>query len=278
MPAEIIDTPLHSDEGQPLCIHRDWFESGWPVVMPLHQAMWTVMLLSTATARQLRGDLDAVAVQVFGDDPRRAPRGLGGRGLESPLAWLDTEAVEAARSPAEAAQITADARTHRAWCEEALRAAGLPAPSTVRDLAAVMERLGIARCEDGRWSMPEHLPRPEDVLRLPETLVGRLRHLRRVQDVEPAERALLDHVTHTLGRPAQFITTLQRLKQATGFGAGRLRDALDHLATDTGEIRLYRGQPPVTVAAEDLTGQSRFLIAMDWARIDDGRHVVVRTV
>lgn len=278
MPAEIIDTPIHSDEGQPLCIHKDWFESGWPLVMPLHQAMWTVMLLSTATARQLKGDLDAVAVRVFGDDPRRAPCGLGGQGLESPLAWLDAEAVEAARSPAEAAQITADAQTHREWCEEALRAAGLPAPSTVRDLAAVMERLGIARCEDGRWTMPERLPRPEDVLPLPEELVGRLQRLRRVQAVAPAERALLDYATHRLGRPAQFKTSLQRLEQATGFSTGKLRGTLDHLATDTGEIQLYRGRPPVAVAAKDLTGHNCFVIAVDWARFDGDRYQVVRTV
>ncbi|GCD32868.1 hypothetical protein OEIGOIKO_00586 [Streptomyces chrestomyceticus JCM 4735] len=277
MSAETTDAPTLPGDGS-LCIHNDWFESGWPVVMPLHQAMWAVMLLSTATARQLRGDLDAVAVLVFGDDPRRAPRGIGGQGLESPLVWPDAEAVEAADSPEEAARITADAQTHRAWCEEALRAAGLPAPSTVRDLATVMERLGIARCEDGRWTMPDCFPRPEDVLRLPEELLGRLRSLRRVQDSGPAERALLHHITHTLGRPAQFITTLQRLKQATGFGAGRLRDILDHLATGTGEIKLYRGRPPVTVAAKDLTGQSRFLISLDWARIDEGRNQTVRIV
>ncbi|MEV5599170.1 DUF6042 family protein [Streptomyces sp. NPDC052496] len=254
-----------------LCIRNDWFESGWEVVLPLHQAMWTAMLLSTAVAANLAGDLDTVVGRISVDAPAVVSYRLGDQGLESPLVWPDMEAVEVAASPEEAAQIIADAETRRAWCEEALRAAGLAMPSTVRDLVAVMQRLGIVRYHEangGYWTMPAKFPRPEDVLPLPEGLAGWLRDFRKVKAVGPAEDALLEYAARTLGCPAQFVTTLQRLKRATGFGTNKLRAALDRLATDTGEIRLYRGQPPVAVAVKDLTANSRFQIAVDWDRIN----------
>ncbi|OKH98886.1 hypothetical protein A6A06_25040 [Streptomyces sp. CB02923] len=266
--------PPQPGEGD-LCMHNDWFESGWPHVLPSHQAMWMAMLFSTATVRQLEGDLDTIAVQVFGDDPGRTPRGLGDQGLESPVAWLDEESLEAAGSQEEAAEITEDARVHRRRCEESLRAAGFPVPATVRELAAVMERLGITHRSGGYWSMPDRFPRPEDVLPLSGEIADSLLGLRKFQAVDPVERALLDYATHTLGSPAQFSTSLQRLERATGFDADELRAALDHLVSRDGEIQLHRGQPPAVIAAKDLTVHSRFQITLDWAGIDEARSPVV---
>ncbi|MET9699361.1 DUF6042 family protein [Streptomyces sp. NPDC006529] len=274
MPART--TPAHAPDGS-LSLHPDWFTSCWTLVLPpRHQAMVLAMLFATAMRRRAEGSLDDIAFQVLGDRDRQRKYRLGDDGLDSPLLWLDQEGVELAESPEEAARITAAAAAHRQWFEEALRSLPHPAPSTVRDLAAVMQRLGLARESEGRWSVPDELPRPDDVLPLPADLLERIRRIRRHDGVAPAEQALLAHFTDTLRRPERVSTSLQRLERATGLPADRIREALDHLADEQGDLAMYRGDPPAPVAARNLPAHARFQIVVDWRSVAEDRIQVVR--
>ncbi|WP_040108387.1 DUF6042 family protein [Streptomyces sp. 769] len=253
-----------------LSLHNDWFPSGWMHVLPRHHALLLTMLFGTATVRQLRGNLDTLAVQVFGDEPGRGISAFGDEGLDSPLLWLEDDDLEYAESPEDAAQIRADAEEHQAWFEAALRAASLPVPSTVRELAAVMESFGIVQQSEGRWSVPYHLPRPENVLALPDEILARLQSLRRHLTIEPAKQALLSYLADSLGYPAAVSTSLDRLERATGCSVDELREALDYLADEEDYgTKLLRGDPAIPVRARDLAVHARFQICMDWQQINE---------
>ncbi|WP_329620581.1 DUF6042 family protein [Streptomyces sp. NBC_01255] len=256
-------------------VHNGWFPSGWMHVLPGYQAMLMCMLLGTAATRPVTGTLDEVAREVFGDSPRDFLRGLG-EDLDSPVLWLDPATLDATEDAEEKAELRAEAAARRAAGEGALRAGGFPVPATIRDLVGTMLALGIARMEDGRWSMPEYLPLPEDVLDLPEDLRASIGELRRSEAVEPWRQALTDYLDHTLDRPGELFTTPGRLAEAVGLGPDELRAALDDLVED-GHVRLYRGIPRVPVAsARDLQDHQRFHLVPDWQRYDEDHVFVIR--
>ncbi|MHB6912730.1 DUF6042 family protein [Streptomyces sp. DB-54] len=208
-------------------------------------------------------------MHVFGDAPGKGCSVFGGDGLDSPLQWLEDD-LEYAESPEEAAQFRADAEEHQAWFEAVLREASLPVPSTVRELAAAMESFGIVQRSKEQWSVPDHLPRPEDVLALPDEVLARVRDLRRHLDVEPAKQALLSYLTDSLGYPATVSTSLDRLERATDCSVDELREALDYLANDADYgMKLLRGDPAAPIRARDLATHTRFQIAMDWQRFEE---------
>ena len=257
-----------------LALHNGWFTSGWMHVLPKYQAMFMCMLLSTAATRPVTGTLDEVVREVFGDSPRDFLHGLGDD-LDSPVLWLEPDTLDAAEDAEEEARIRAEAAAHRTGCEGALRAGGFPVPETIRDLVGTMLALGIACTEDGRWWMPQDLPRPEEVLELPENLRETFRRLRHRDAVAPCKQALTDYLDRTLGRPGELVTTPGRLAESVRVSPDELRAALDALAEDE-HVRLYRGIPRVPVAsARDLQDHQRFHLVPDWEQYDEDHVYVV---
>ncbi|MFD5271779.1 DUF6042 family protein [Streptomyces sp. NPDC058335] len=183
--------------GEYLSLHNDWFPSLWTHVLPRHQPMMIAMLFGTATVQRLEGDLDDVVSQVFGEGAVHALQ-LGDEGLDSPVLWVDDEDLTDT-TPEEAEEIRAAAAAHQEWLAAALRERSLPAPTTVRELAATMQALGLVRRMGRRWDTPHRLPLPEDVLPLPEELLQRLR-IRAIRTLQPAEQALLTYFTATQSR------------------------------------------------------------------------------
>ncbi|MCX5393944.1 DUF6042 family protein [Streptomyces sp. NBC_00094] len=259
-----------------IAVHQDWFAVGWPHVLPRHQAFLMCMVLSTAATRPVTGTLDEVVRELFGDSLAAFLRGLG-EDLDSPVLWLQPDDLAYAEGAEEEARLRAETAAHRAACEDALRAGGFPVPATIRDLVDTMVALGIARTTDGRWSMPERLPLPEDVLALPERLRETFRALRRSDAVAPWKHALARYLDDGLGRPGELFTTPGRLAETTGLDPDDLRTALDDLVEE-GDARLYRGVPRVPVAsARDLQDHQRFHLVLDWDHYDENHFVVART-
>lgn len=256
-------------------VHDDWFTSGWTFVLPRHQALLMCVVLSTAAARPVTGTIDEVVRELFDDSLGAFLRDLG-EDLDSPVLWLQPDDLAWAKGAEEEARVRAEATAHRAACEGALRAGGFPVPETIRDLVGTMLALGIAHTTEGRWSMPDRLPRPEDVLELPEELRESLRRLRRSDAAEPWKHALTDYLDHTLGRPGELFTTPGRLAEAVRLSPDELRSALDDLVEDE-HIRLYRGIPRVPVAsAGDLQDHQRFHLVTDWEQYDEDHVYVLR--
>lgn len=261
--------------GADLAVHDDWFPSGWTRVLPRHQALLMCLLLSTAASRPVTGTLDEVVQEVFGDSLGDFLRELG-EDLDSPVLWLQPDDLAWAKGAGEEDRVRAEAEARREACEGALRAGGFPVPTTMRELVGTMLALGIAHTAEGRWTMPERLPLPEKVLRLPQDLREIFRKLRHSEAVAPWKQALIRYLDEGLGRPGDIFTTPGRLAEAVRLSAGELRAALDYLADD-GHLRLYRGIPRVPVAsARDLQDHQRFHLVPDWERYDEDHMFVVR--
>jgi hypothetical protein len=247
----------------------DWFTSGWMHVLPRHQSMMMTMTLGTAAAEGMRGSLDEITRIIYGDDLGPAWRNIGIT-LDSPVLWLEEDDLED-EDEAEQQRIRADAEEHRALCEAAYRDAGVPVPTTIRELAGTMMALGIAsQDEDGYWAMPDGLPFPEDVLRLPKEMTARFRDIRRTQELEPAEQAIIHHLTEELSYPEEVFTSLDRLAEAVELDAAEVSAGLDYLV-EQGDARLYRGKPRTEVSAKDLPGHARFYLVPDWEHFAEHR-------
>ncbi|WP_240360994.1 DUF6042 family protein [Streptomyces clavuligerus] len=123
---------------------------------------------------------------------------------------------------------------------------------------------------------PQPAPPARERAHLPDELLQRLRKIRWIHTLQPAEQALLAYFTGTLNHPDQVTTSLERLERATGFAPDDLRPALDYLADETGEITMHRGMPPGPVAAKDLPVHARFRISIDWDTVAEDRICVVR--
>ncbi|MFE0737367.1 DUF6042 family protein [Streptomyces sp. NPDC058855] len=261
MTAHAATAGATEDLSSAVFMHPDWFESGWNFVLPKHQSFLLALFLSTAVRRGLSGTLEEVAEEVGADGLLDR---LGGS-LDAPVRWMEPDGLgeDGEDAAQEEAAIRAEAEASRAACEEALRAAGLPLPTTVRGLAETMTALGIASRQDGIWVMPERLPLPEDVLTLPDGLRARLRELRHVQAVAPAEQALVAHLTDGLGHPAEVFTSIDRLARALGLTEDETRGGLQRLV-DTGDVRLERGLPRVGTTPGDLASHERFHLVPDW--------------
>ncbi|MEU6104477.1 DUF6042 family protein [Streptomyces flaveolus] len=262
-------SPQVATRPENLSFPSDWFTSGWMHVLPRHQSMMMTMILGTAAAEGMRGSVDDVTRVIFGDDFAQAFRGLGDS-LDSPVCWLEEDDLEDA-DEAEQQQIKDSVAEHQATCEAAYREAGVPVPTTIRGLADTMTALGIAsQDEDGYWSMPDGLSYPEEVLQLPEETAARFKKMRHVQQLEPAEQAIIHHLTEDLGSPAEVFTSLGRLAEAVEMDVDEVAAGLDHLV-EQGDARLYRGSPRVEVAAKDLPGHARFYLVPDWEHFAENR-------
>jgi hypothetical protein len=229
-----------------------------------------MMILGTAAAEEMRGSLDQITRIILGsDDLGPAWRNIG-TSLDSPVLWVEKEDLEDEDATGQE-RIKVAAEERRAACEAAYREAGVPVPTTIRELAETMVALGIAsQDEDGTWWMPEDLPLPEKVLSLPEDMAARFREYRRVQALEPAEQAIIHHLSKELGHPDEVFTSLDRLAEVTEMTVDEVRPALDYLV-EQGDARLYRGDPRSEVAAKDLPGHARFYLVPDWEHFAEHR-------
>jgi hypothetical protein len=257
-----------------MAMHNDWWPSGWTHVLPQHQGMMLCMIFGTATTRGLTGDLDDITRQIFGDELRGVFNSLGDN-LDSPILWLDQDEVDDAESDEEREEIRAAAKRRETTLTGALHAIGMTPPATIRDLGQLMVHFGIATTEDGAWAMPEVLPRPDDVLTLPEDVRERLATMRRFEETQVADQAIIRHLVDDLGHPEELFTSLDRLKDITGEDIDTLRAALDHLV-ELGDAQLYRGSPRVIVAAKDLPSHARFHLVPDWDRFHEHRMYIRR--
>ncbi|MFE4311908.1 DUF6042 family protein [Streptomyces sp. NPDC056891] len=267
------DTDQDRSAGQ-LSLHNDWFPSGWSSHLPRHQAMTLCMLFGTATVRGLRGSIDDVLEQQFGGEPGRF-FGRVGDSLDSPVAWMDPDALEYAETEEERNRLRVDAEEHRARCEQLLRTAGLPVPTTIRELADTMLAVGIATRHDDEWSMPDRLPGPETVLALTDDERAEIGDLRRIWECGPADQALMDHLVDDLNRPAEVFTSVDRLARATDLDEDDLRHALGRLIQE-GDARLERGRGRERTALDDLKGHERFHLVLDWQHFEENRIIVGR--
>ncbi len=250
----------------------DWFTSGWMRVLPQHQSMLLVMAMSTATVEGMRGSIEEITHVVFGgndDDLGPAWRNMGTT-FDSPVLWLERDEIED-EDEVEQERIKASSRQRQEACEAAYQQAGVPVPTTIRELADTMMALGIAsQDEDGYWSMPDVLPYPEEVLPLPDQMARRFREMRRTQQLEPAEQAIIHHLTEDLGRPGEVFTSLDRIAEAVEMNTDEVAAGLDYLV-EQGDARLYRGSPRVVVAAKELPSHARFYLVPDWDHFAENR-------
>jgi hypothetical protein len=257
-----------------MAMHNDWWPSGWHHVLPQHQGMMLCMIFGTATTRGLKGDLDDITRHIFGDELRGVFQSLGNN-LDSPILWLDQDEVDDAESDEEREEIRTAAKCRESALTGALHAIGKTPPATIRDLGQLMVHFGIATTEGGAWAMPEVLPRPDDVLTLPEDVRERLTTMRRFEASEAADQAIVRHLVDDLGHPDELFTSLDRLEGITGEDIDTLRGALDHLV-ELGDAQLYRGNPRVVVAAKDLPSHARFHLVPDWDRFHEHRMYIRR--
>lgn len=257
-----------------LSMHTGWWSSGWGHVLPQHQGMLLCMILGTATVREVEGDFDEVVRQIVGDSREGLFRLLGDD-LNTPIMWLDEEELESAESDEERDEIRTSAVEHEATLTGALQAAGLPVPTTTRELVQTMLDLNIVGCEDGVWTMPEEFPLPEDTLTLPEPVLARLRKMRHFAYTEPADQGIVRHLIEDLDYPNEVFTSLDRLVTITEEDLEKVRAALDQLV-ELGDAQLYRGDPRVVVAAKDLSAYQRFYLVPDWETFNENRMTIRR--
>ncbi|MDX2561136.1 DUF6042 family protein [Streptomyces sp. TX20-6-3] len=260
------DTDQDRGSGQ-LSMHDDWFASGWSSYLPQYQAMLLCMFFGTAAVRGLRGTIDEVLEQHF--DGEHGPYfGRVGGSLDAPVAWTDPESLEYAGTEEERNRLRADAEEHQARCEQLLRTAGLPVPTTIRELADTMLAVGIATRHGDAWSMPDRLPGPETVLALTDDERAEIVNRRRLWERGPEEQALTDYLVDGLSRPAEVFTSVDRLAKATGMAEDDLRRALGRLIHQ-GDARIERGPGRERTALDDLKGHERFHLVLDWEHFEE---------
>ncbi|MGW8887992.1 DUF6042 family protein [Streptomyces sp. NPDC055749] len=255
-------------------LHSDWFGSRWSWVLPRDQSFMVAVILASAADHGVEGSLDDITRAILGDSFSGLFEDLE-HGWDAPVRWLRDEDFEDPEEGETEEQLRASAVAHQALCEGMLRAAGAPVPTTLRELVDAMAALGIVSSGEGRWSMPELLPRPEDTLAMPAEMAAEFRAYRRRSALTPFRNALLRHLTDGLGYPEELFTSLDRLSTATGVDVTDLRPALDSVVED-GDIRLYRGTPRSPVAAQSLAGHTRFHLVPDWDHYSADRLQVVR--
>ncbi|MFD3998878.1 DUF6042 family protein [Streptomyces sp. NPDC058548] len=265
------DTDQDRNSGQ-LSMHNDWFPSGWSSHLPQYQAMMLCMLFGTATVRGLRGSIDEVLEQHLDDGHGSFFARVGGS-LDAPVAWMDPDALEYAETEEEKSRLRVEAEEHQARCEQLLRTAGLPVPTTIRELADTMLAVGIATRHGDVWSMPDRLPGPETVLALTDDERAVIVDRRRAWECGPAEQTLIDYLVDDLKRPAEVFTSVDRLAKATDLDEDHLRYAVGSLVRG-GDAWIERGPGRERTDLDDLKGHERFHLVLDWEHFEENRITV----
>ncbi|MDT0460692.1 DUF6042 family protein [Streptomyces sp. DSM 41527] len=255
-------------------MHTDFWSSGWAHVLPQHAAMMLCMVFGTAATRGLEGNLDEITREILGEELPGVFGNLG-KNLSSPILWRDQEEIDDAESDEEREEIRTAAQAKEASLANALRAAGMSVPTTIRELGDTMVQLGIATTDNGSWDMPDPLPRPEEVLTLPDDVLARLKRLRQFEYTESADQAIVKHLVDDLDYPDELFTSVDRLVDITGEDIDQVRAALDHLV-ELGDVQLYRGEPRTVAVAKDLPAHARFYLVPDWDNFNEHRMTIRR--
>lgn len=256
-------------------IHDGWWPSGWLHVLPRSQTFFLIMMMSSAAMNRLHGTLEDVVRTLYGGEIKGAFAGVGDD-FDAPLQWLEPEDLENAETEQERAEFRSDAEAQQACTESIFQEAGIPMPTTLRELADVMIRLGIASHSPEGWSMPERLPLPEESLPLPAELDAKLRDLRRQQAAEPFEQDLIRYLTENQGYPDQLSTSLERLAKVVDLKIEDVRTGLAMLV-EVGDVHLYRGESKAEIAVQDLADHARFSLVPDWDHFNEHRMTIVRS-
>ncbi|WP_432087547.1 DUF6042 family protein [Streptomyces sp. bgisy095] len=256
-------------------MHNGWWGSGWTHVLP-RQAFPLTMLISTASQPDFTGSLDELLEEAFDGHWDM----LGGD-LDAALTFSwpddewDDEEWDGEDAPEGREEFEAN---HRKKFDAMLTEAGLPVPTTVRELSELYLTWGLAHREETpegtRWSMPDPLPLPDDLLPLDAELAERLAGIRWTMRTDPLVNRLVKHLADDLGEPQEVLTSLDRLAVATGQDADDVRLALVALVKSD-DARVWRGQEPADT--EGLEAHRRFRLVMDWERFNENRvHMVVK--
>ncbi|GAA1331760.1 hypothetical protein GCM10009647_071910 [Streptomyces sanglieri] len=247
-----------------MAMHNDWWASGWYHVLP-RQGFALAMLIGTASQPGFTGSLDDLLQEVFAGHWDMIGGNLDGALTFSwPEEEWDYEEAPEGREAYEANR----------WKEfgAMLSAAGFAVPTTVRDLSELYLTWGLAwreeTAEGTRWSMPDALPLPGDLLTLDAELTKRLDWIRRTTGTGPLVNALIKYLVDNLGEPQEILTSLDRLAAATGRDADDVRLALAELV-ESGDAQVQRGREPADV--ERLEAHQRFRLVMDWDHFNETR-------
>ena len=260
--------------GVDVVVAQDWWTAGWQDLVP-EQGLFLHMVVATATARTVDGDLAGLLVTVAPDE-----RGRARVALSDPLLWVypavDGHVDEHDRAAAE--------RRRETW-QEALAAAGIPVPTTIAELADVLVALGVFRRGPAggsgagtagvvrveRWRSPEGLPLASDVLALPAQWVAAHEEAGRVVQADRSAQRLIRYLREDCDRPRLVVSTVAKLALATDLPAVAVRRGLAALCAD-GDFRVLPagGDARTSTAASpsDMGGHTEFALAIDWRLFD----------
>ncbi|KAA6215647.1 DUF6042 family protein [Streptomyces filamentosus] len=258
------ENPSVPGQRRNIMMRNDWWATGWEHVLP-RQGLPLTMLIGTASQPGCTGSLDDVLQEVF--DGHWA---MIGGDLEGALSfrWSDEEWDHEEEPEGR------EAYEARHWEKfgAMLTAAGFPVPRTVRDLSELYLAWGLAGREEGpegtRWSMPDTLPLPEELLPLDAEATELIARTRWALHVHPLVNNLTGHLIDRLGAPKEILTSLDRLAAATGQEVGDVRHALLELVKSD-DARVYRGEEPAESAS--LEAHQRFRLVMDWDHFHEAR-------
>ncbi|MFE3145671.1 MULTISPECIES: DUF6042 family protein [unclassified Streptomyces] len=251
-----------------MAMHNDWWPSGWDHVLP-RQGFALAMLIGTASQPGFTGSLDDLLQEIFAGHWDMIGGNLDGA---LTFSWPETEWDH------EEAPEGREAYEANRWKEfgAMLTAAGFEVPTTVRDLSELYLTWGLAwreeTAEGTRWSMPDALPLPGDLLTLDAELTKRLDRMRRTTETGPLVNDLIKYLVDNLGEPQEILTSLDRLAAATGRDADDVRLALAELV-ESGDAQVQRGREPADV--ERLETHQRFRLVMDWDHFNEPREQLI---
>lgn len=142
-----------NDNNDRIVVDLDWVTSGWTDVLP-HQAHSLHSLITTATAEDVDGSLDALSVIVgcgWFDDATG--------GLDGPIGWIHPDDIGHPESEVLAQRLKLD-------CLRTFAKARILVPDTVRELAYTMTSLGLFALDDSipRWRAVVRPLLPTEVL------------------------------------------------------------------------------------------------------------------
>ncbi|WP_163509489.1 DUF6042 family protein [Fodinicola acaciae] len=199
----------------------EWYDSGWSRLLP-PPAESLRLLAIKAEIHDYDGGLDALVLRVGQSWFERNAYG----GLDTAPRW-EWGIDERTNSPEE--------RTawRRGVCVAALTDAGIPVPSTVRELAEVMVRLGLLTVEgrggpDERWRTHRFLPRPDEVLTIDESWLAEDSRLRWGSALAEAIEAFWMQWDRRRS-PEHWRTSINKLAKSTNLPPDSIRYALGYV-------------------------------------------------
>jgi hypothetical protein len=211
-----------------------------------------------ATAEDVVGDLDAVLRLdlLWPGDPAE------------PLAFSDEDEDDEE-------QLALDRRARELF-ESVLAEAGRAVPATVGELAELLVDLGVLVHDttgtgQQRWRIAQPVPRPCDVLPVPEEWTRKQDEIRLHTAALPAVSDLLSLFDRT--GTTELDTRIERLAKDREMTVDQVRAGLVSMSM-TGDLRLQRRGPdsrPEEVDPSTVASHARITIIVDWDHVDRTR-------